>query len=646
MLFIFAAHLFAQNKHARDFSPSLLKSHAAIGEQSPIDVAHYDVDLFVDMDGKKIGGRSQIELELLDSLTTSFFIHLTTPEILQATINNKNASFIRAGDKVYFTLAHPSSPILLDIEYSGTPGNDGFGGFFFVNGYAHTVGEGLNSADPSMLRHWIPSHDVPYDKATIDLRVTVPNDLDAFSNGVLLSTTAQNVTKTFHWQETNPIATYLIAIAVGNYVMLEKDYQSIAGHSIPLEFYVFPESVSEAEIDWTHLPTMMDFFERHFAPYPFERYSMAQAYNRGAMEHQQMTTYSYQLITGDNRYDYIMAHELAHHWWGDLVTLGDWRDIWLNEGFATYSEALYFESLYGQDYLAEYMDALQSVYLGEVSRRGHFPIYDPDYMWGGTIYQKGAWVLHMLRWTIGDDAFWNTLRTWAQRYAYGNALIPDFIQVAEEESGQDLTWFFDQWIYQAGYPDFDISWDYDKDGANTYTASLEIKQQQWATFQFKAPIEIAFETSTGLVMDTLVSSSAIQNFKIDLKSEPLAIHIDPNNWLLKQYDIISNPSPPGITPNEFYLAQNYPNPFLINGQTNIIYQVPDIGGPHPISIKIYNILGRHVATLVDYSLQGGLYKTSWDGKDMNGRTVSSGVYFYRLESQHQTIEKKLVIIEK
>jgi aminopeptidase N len=496
-----------------------------------------------------------------------------------------------------------------------------------------------------MLRHWIPSHDVPYDKATLDLFITVPNDLDAFSNGLLLSTSAQAETKTFHWQETNPIATYLIAIAVGNYVTLEKDYQSIAGHNIPLEFYAFPSSVDAVQIDWQNLPTMMDFFERNFTPYPFDRYATAQCYNRGAMEHQQMTTYSTQLITGDNRYDYIMAHELAHHWWGDLVTLGDWRDIWLNEGFATYSEALYFESLYGQDYLAEYMDALQSIYLGEVSRRGHFPIYDPDYKWGGTIYQKGAWVLHMLRWTIGDDAFWRTLHTWADRYAYGNALIPDFIQIAEEESGQDLAWFFDQWIYKAGYPDFDISWNYQKNSQNDYTVTVDVKQQQWNQFQFTAPFEIAIETVDGSVLDTLESSSFQQSFQIDVNSEPLAIHIDPNNWLLKQFDIISDPSLPGVKPNEFYLSQNYPNPFLQNGQTEIVYQIPQIFGPHPTSIKIYNILGRHVATLIDRPLQGGLYKTTWDGKDMSGRTVASGVYFYRLESLNQFIEKKLVIFE-
>lgn len=626
--------------------PALHKSSLSIEEQSPIDVLHYDVDLAIDMLNQSIAGRAGIELRLIDPQATSFHLHLTTPTITQVSLNGEQISFFKDGDKVYFEMEKPTSPLSLIIDYSGTPGNDGFGGCFFVNDYAHTVGEGLNSDDPSMLRHWIPSHDVPYDKATLDLRLTVPQSLDAFSNGVLISTTAQVESKTFHWQETNPIATYLIAIAVGQYVTLKQDYQSIAGHTIPLEFYVFPASVTAAQTDWQHLPRMMAFFEKNFSPYPFERYAMAQAYNRGAMEHQQMTTYSYQLITGDNRYDYIVAHELAHHWWGDLVTLSDWREIWLNEGFATYSEALYFESLYGQDYLAEYMDALQSIYLGEVSRRGHFPIYDPDYKWGGTIYQKGAWVLHMLRWTIGDAAFWNTLQTWAHTFAYDNATISDFIQVAEDQSGKDLDWFFDQWIYQAGYPDFDIAWDYTTSNDGQFTAVVTIKQQQWTSFQFKAPIEIAFQTTSGSILDTLVSTAAEQKFYVDLKAEPQSLTIDPNNWLLKEFDIVSDPSPPGVKPYDFFLSQNYPNPFLSGGQTEILYHVPQLDGPHPISIQIYNILGQRVATLVDRSMQGGLYKTLWDGKDMSGRTVPSGVYFYRMASNNHTIEKKLVIFEK
>ncbi|MBN1560095.1 T9SS type A sorting domain-containing protein [candidate division KSB1 bacterium] len=635
----------AQDKHATDLF-FLSKMPAAVEEINPIDVISYDVDMTLDLQNEKISGHVRMEIKLLDPTAPSFYIHLTTPRIAKAMLNGDEISFLHAADKVYFTLLSPAEDITLDIDYSGTPGNDGFGGFYFQDSYAYTIGQGLNSTIPSMLRHWIPSHDVPHDKATVDMRLTVPAALEAFANGSLVTSVTHNSTKTVHWRETHPIATYLIAIAVGHYTILRSTYRSISGDSIPLEFYVYPEHAAAAANDWKNLPQMMGFFEHHFAPYPFDRYSMAEAFNRGAMEHQTMTTYSYQLITGDNRYDYIMAHELAHHWWGDLVTLADWREIWLNEGFATYSEALYFESLYGDDYLAEYMNALLEIYLAEVVRRGHFPIYNPDYLWGGTIYQKGAWVLHMLRWTIGEDAFWRTLQSWAHRFAYGNAFITDFIRLAEEQSSQDLDWFFDQWIYQAGYPDFDIIWDYRLNDKRTWSVTIEIRQQQWQNFPFRAPIEIEFEFAGGSRLDTLISSAAYQTFQIELQNEPYALHLDPRNWLLKQYDLIFSPSLPDAQPNDFYLAQNYPNPFVTGSQTSIVYQVAQMDSPHQMSIQVYNILGQRVSTLFDGPLHGGIYKAVWDGKDMAGRTVPSGVYFYRLQSAEKTYERKLVILEK
>lgn len=647
---LFVAYFFSlcfslqpQVKHAYGVEPPLLKNEFISEEANPIDVQHYDVDLVIDMTNKRLIGSVQLSIHITDPHASSFYLHLISLTITNAIKNGQSISFSRSDDKVYFTIDSHSQDFILTLDYAGTPGNDGFGGFFFQNNYAFTIGQGLYSQPPSMLRHWIPSHDVPSDKATLDLRLTVPKELDAFANGRLISTTIKNNTKTFYWQETHPIATYLIAIAVGEYVQLDMPFVSRNGKSLSLEFYVFPNDVNKAHRDWSNLPRMLTFYEQAFTPYPFDRYSMAQAYNRGAMEHQTMTTYSHELITGDNRYDYIVAHELAHHWWGDLVTLADWRDIWLNEGFATYSEALYFQHLFGNDYLGHYMEALSEIYFSEVTRRGHFPIYDPEYMWGGTIYQKGAWVLHMLRWTIGEQAFWSTLQTWAQRYAYANASIADFIVIAEEQSGQELQWFFDQWIYRAGYPDFDIAWDYQKNAEMGYTVTIDLQQQQWDKFQFVAPVEAQIQTSTKSLLDTLWSRSQQQEFQIDLDAAPINLIVDPNNWLLKQYDVVGTPSPPGVTPNDFYLAQNYPNPFLQGTKTEIFYQVAQINSPYALSIKVYNIIGQEVATLIDASLHGGLYNVSWDGKDNSGRLVPPGVYFYRLNSEQHYIEKKLVV---
>jgi aminopeptidase N len=620
---------------------------AEINEENPINVIHYDAALTLDFVTKTIQGLVILEIEKTNDTDSDFFyIHLAGLNIDSASINGVEAEFSRQMDKVYFQPTTLDSIFTLQIIYSGTPGNDGFGGFFFKGAYAYTIGEGINTFPPSMLRAWMPSHDVPNDKATLDLHLTIPKDYHAFSNGMLISNKDNtDGTKTAHWQETHQISTYLVALAVGPYVSFSIPYTSISDTDIPLEFYVFPEHLQTAKEDWKNITSMMAFYENLFGPYPFDRYSMAEALNRGAMEHQTMTTYSSQLVTGDHRYDYIVAHELAHHWWGDFVTLADWKDLWLNEGFATYSEALYFEHLNGENFYQEYMLNLAELYFREVGRLGHFSIYDPEYLWGGTMYQKGAWVLHMLRWTIGKDAFKQTLKSYGQQYAYSNALITDFIRVAEEESGQQLDWFFDQWIYKPGYPDIDVSWSYQNKTNGLYQLDVTLLQKQWDQFQFQLPIEILIQMDNSFVLDTLLLSQKQNNISIDIPSRPISIEIDPNNWLLKQHDIISGPTPPDVTPDNFYLAQNYPNPFIRGEESTFFYYVAQLDSPHPVSIKIYNILGQEVKILRDKDSQGGFYKTHWDGRDNSGRLLPKGVYIYRLLSNEQSIEKKLVIVD-
>jgi len=359
-----------------------------------------------------------------------------------------------------------------------------------------------------------------------------------------------------------------------------------------------------------------------------------------------MTTYSHQLVTDDHTYDYIVAHELAHHWWGDYVTLGDWREIWLNEGFAVYSEALYFESLGGQEQLGQYMENLAEVYYREVARYGHFSIYDPAYMWGGTIYQKGAWVLHMLRWVIGEESFWRTLRAWAKSYPYDNALISDFIQIAENESGQEMDWFFEQWLYQPGYPDLNIWWRSQQTDDGLYSATVTVEQQQWESFSFTIPLEIAFTTRDGTVLDTLISEQHQTEYQFVLQNKPLSLEIDPNHWVLKKADVVSEPLPPGVLPNEFYLADNYPNPFQAGNSTLIGYHVPQLFSPHPITLKLFNVLGREIIALVDHAQHGGYYTISWDGRDVYGQSVAPGVYIVRLISQETILEKKITVFSK
>ncbi len=653
-LLLLPAWLAGQDKLDFDpaLAPSVVYAQKNYAEQNnPLDVLHYDVKVQIFPDSKSISGEATLQIRKTAVSVNSFFLdlyRLTTDSVF---VNDKRAIFSYNQEILEITAIDIPDTFTVRIFYHGKPTNDGTGGFFFAEKMIYTLGEGLRTWPPSKLRYWIPSHDTPDDKARLDLRITVPEALQAYSNGRLIGKQANAAqhTVTWHWREEHQIATYLVAIAVSDYEVLSDIYVSITGDTIPLFFYVTPEKLEKAREDWKDLKEMLAFFENAFAPYPFDRYSMAEVITRGAMEHQTMTSYGSALITGDHTWDYVIAHELAHHWWGNLVTLADWRDIWLNEGFATYCEALYFEHQYGQKYMQNYMTALAAEYFAESGQYGDFPIYDPVYLWGATVYQKGGWVLHILRRTIGDAAFWQTLQRYARQYAFGNAFITDFQAVAEQISGQDLDWFFTQWIYSEGFPELHIGWEMSQIPNNQYQVAITIQQKQKTGQTFQFPLDIAFITSAGdTLTDTLSVANTKETFDIILNVKPEQLLIDPNTWLLKKTIIVARPLPPGFAENRFGLSQNYPNPFRLGWavtETRIDVQIPKTDAPHPVSLVIYNTLGQQVKTLADRKMLGGLYTFSWDGTNDRSVRLPVGIYIIALKSSDTLLYKKLTLLE-
>lgn len=627
----------------------LKKAAADPFSPNPIDVLHYDIRIELEPSIRRLTGAAELLIRRTSPSDTRFYLNLIDLSVDSVTIDSSKSSFERTSTHILLKMPANADTFSVTVYYRGNPGNDGSGGFFWGSDIIWTAGEGLSSDPPSTLRYWIPSNDQPADKATLDLAVTVPNNLQVVSNGDLVSTSENPdfQTRTFHWRESHPIASYLIAISVSDFAYFNDRQISVSGDTIPLHYYVRPDLLDKAKEDWKDTGKMLAFFESVFGPYPFDSYGMVSVPMRGAMEHQTMTSYGTGLITGDHRYDYIVAHELAHMWWGDLVTLGDWRDLWLNEGFATYSEALWFESIGDGKTLGNYMSRLKDIYLNEVSRIGHFAIYDPQYLWGGTIYQKGGWVLHMLRWTVGDSTFFEILQEYGRRFAYGNALTSDFQTVAEEIYGRDLEWFFDQWIYSPGFPELQVGWDYSRPEPDRFEISLSITQKQTVGTVFTLPLEIQIKTEAGNVLDTLMLSERQQSFQLTTSTVPAEIEIDPNNWLLKRVEIVSRPLPQGFSPNDFELAQNYPNPFIAgrNGnQTRILLQIGMKNAPFDVRVTVFNLLGQRVKTLIDKPMLGGLYTLSWDGRDEQGRPVPTGTYLYQLNSGKTVITKQLSLL--
>jgi hypothetical protein len=347
----------------------------------------------------------------------------------------------------------------------------------------------------------------------------------------------------------------------------------------------------------------------------------------GGMEHQTITTMHRALKTDER----VVVHELAHSWWGNDVTCGTWADIWLNESFATYSEALWKEAQGGTGALHDYMTGL--LHFDLLSWTG--TIYDPQTQWSNifvdAVYSKGAWVLHTLRGVLGDDRFFGLLKAFRGRFSGGNAVTADLESVADSVAGEDLGWFFDQWVRGRGWPKYAYSAFWKPD-----TLLLTVEQRQsdtWDTFRMPLPVRI-FSSAGGDTAVTVVNSLRHQTFAVPLFSRPDSVRLDPDGWLLKQ---IIGPQPEvggEEAPIAYRLEQNFPNPF--NPSTTIRFASPSASRVH---LSVFDLLGREVAVLMDEERPAGVTATVFDASGL-----SSGVYMYRLRAGGQTISKKMLLV--
>jgi len=607
-----------------------------------IDVTYYKLDVAVDYNSKNIGGTITINAKSLQDGLNSLYLDLQSAlKVNYINHNGKNITFTHENNIINLTLYKTynlGEEFKIEVNYSGTPGSSGFGSFEFSshNGYPAiwTLSEPYGASD------WWPCKDTPADKAdSADIWITVEKSLIPISNGTLEEIIDNGTTHTYKWHSKYPIAQYLISLAITNYELYTNTFIT-ENDTMLVTHYNYPEKLtSTRKSDLDKTVTMLELFTELYGPYPFleEKYGHAEFGWGGGMEHQ---TCSSMGSFGET----IVAHELAHQWFGDKITCKDWHHIWLNEGFATYSESAYLESVYGfnsyQNSIAAEMSsaktAIGSIWVQDISSVGQ--IFSSS-----RSYAKGAVVLHMLRGVVGTETFYNILRTYAAdtTLAYDVAVTEDFQKIAESVSGMDLEYFFSEWIYGENYPKYTIGWTFTDNGDGTYLAKVRILQATNSSPKyFTMPIELNFKTLSGDTTLTVFNNAQEEYFYITLNEAPLSFNFDPNNKILKHIYAITDVIDFEEIPSEFSLEQNYPNPF--NPSTTIKYSIPrDVRGEkQEVRLMVYDILGREVATLVNKQQQAGNYEVNFDANNLG-----SGIYFYKLQSGSFIKSMKMLLIK-
>ncbi len=406
-----------------------------------LDVQHYDVDLTVDQVQPRVSGQVGIDVRLTED-RSEITLDAAGPTIDALQVDGADALFRQDGAELRIELAgprHAGDDLRIDVAYhfDGTSTSDASG---LATGWFDTPGGSYVLNEPDGARTWLPSNDHPSDKATFDFTIHTSPGVTGVANGALDEHTSTTDGETWRWSEDQPMATYLIQLLTGDYELID----GTGPDGLPLTSAVLRSELARVQPAIDRMPEQIAVLEQFFGPYPLDRYGIAVTDSASglAMETQGRSLFS----KDDPQHDVVEVHELAHQWFGDAVTPARWQDVWLNESFATYAEWLW----------GEHQNGPTTGQMAEQALRQRPPgvTADPTVadLFGFDVYQGGATALEALRRTVGDDAFFEILQEWVRRNDGRSRTTEDFVALAEEISGMDLTAFFDAWIYAEVQP--------------------------------------------------------------------------------------------------------------------------------------------------------------------------------------------------
>lgn len=509
------------------------------------DVQHYIIRVSFDRAEKTVFGDTTIQLKPLQNefKELAFDADRLNFESIKLEPSGKDLTFRQAGEKIFIALDKSYSPadlISVRLKYSVKPKT----GVIFVDekrekGKITRPAQIWTQNQPEDAHRWFPSYDFPDDKATSEEFITVKNDETAIGNGELIKITENaDGTKTFHYKMPVRHSTYLTSFVVGNYSKVSGSYKNI-----PLGFYVYPGKESIVSDAFGKTKDILRILEDLTGiDFPFNKYDQTLVANFkqfSAMENITATTfYDKDVIlvetdSGKKLVEDTVAHELAHSWFGNLVTCRNWAELWLNEGFATYMEAAYREKMYGRkEYLRLIQEDVYEHFYEEKRRSLHHGLFNllarpDDSIFDTTTYQKGGVVIHMLRETIGDKAFWKAVHAYLARHKFENVETPDLQNAMEEASGKNLDWFFGQWVYACGFPRLEAEQIYNP---AQQTLTLTIKQVQEADnlvpAAFILPMDVEITTENGAQIEKIQIDKRNQSFTFKLNGKLKKIEFD------------------------------------------------------------------------------------------------------------------------
>ena len=507
-----------------------------------VDVLHYEFALGISEGDDNIGGTARLRIQFKQAgiQTLALDLKKRNPDsgekgmIVEAIFDSLNSlEFDHQDSRLLIQLDEPTQKgeiRSISIIYRGIPAD---GLIIGKNKYGDRTFFGDNW--PNRAQNWLPVVDHPADKATVEFLVSAPQKYQVVANGRLVEAIdLQNGRRLSHWKTEKPIPTKVMVMGAAEFAVEQLGIFN----GVPVSSWVYPRDKEKGFYDYEVAIKVLDYFEKYIGSYPYAKLANVQSKTRfGGMENASNIFYSEESVTGDRSSESLIAHEVAHQWFGNSASEADWPHIWLSEGFATYFAAMYMEDVYGPEKLKETMAENREVVLKRGPKTSVVPTEIPNLMFllNANSYQKGGWVLHMLRGQLGDSLFQAGVRAYYDRYKHSNATTDDLRQVLEEISGQDLEPFFQQWLHRAGNPVLTLRWDYDA----SRKKAICIFNQSQSGKEFSFPLKLHFLDKDGEIIREEICkiSDRKHRFEISQDQAPATVLCDPNVEVLVDINI-------------------------------------------------------------------------------------------------------------